>query len=103
MTRIKVNSPVKDFTGTVVGVDFLKGVGEVDTVEQTSAVHYFRRHGYGVPEYGTAEHSDKAPAKSASKADWVAYAIAQGVDADEAEASTRDALAERFNDQGTED
>lgn len=36
------------------------------------------------------------PAKSASKADWVTYAVAQGVDPAEADAATRDALVERF-------
>lgn len=49
-----------------------------------------------------AEDSEtKAPGRSASKADWVAYAVAQGVDQAEAEASTRDALAERFTEKET--
>jgi hypothetical protein len=34
-----------------------------------------------------------APAKSASKADWKAYAIAQGVSEEDAEKATRDELA----------
>lgn len=38
-----------------------------------------------------------APAKSASKADWKAYAISQGMSEDDAEASTRDKLAEQYN------
>jgi hypothetical protein len=33
-----------------------------------------------------------APAKSASKADWVAYAVAQGMDEAEADAMTKDDL-----------
>jgi hypothetical protein len=52
MATIKVKAPQKDFTGTVCGVDFVKGEATVDTAEQLSAVHYFRRHGFDVPEYG---------------------------------------------------
>lgn len=40
------------------------------------------------------------PAKSASKADWVAYAVAQGAEQDEAESMTRDELAALFADGG---
>ena len=35
----------------------------------------------------------KRPAKSASKADWVAYAVSQGAEEDDATAATRDELA----------
>ena len=38
----------------------------------------------------------KLPNKSASKPEWVAYAVAKGVPADEAEAQTRDELIARF-------
>lgn len=37
-----------------------------------------------------------APSRNASKGDWVAHAVSQGVAAEEAEASTRDELADRF-------
>lgn len=37
-----------------------------------------------------------APSKSASKADWVDYAVAQGADRDVAEASTKDDLITEF-------
>lgn len=40
----------------------------------------------------TASDEGAAPAKSASKADWVDYAVAQGADRDEADASTKDDL-----------
>lgn len=40
------------------------------------------------------------PAKSASKADWVAYAVSQGAEQAEAEAKTRDELAALFADGG---
>lgn len=41
----KITTPVKGFTGKVVGVTFADGVGETD---DEAAVSYFRRHGYGV-------------------------------------------------------
>ncbi|MFE0132396.1 hypothetical protein ACFWY6_12610 [Streptomyces sp. NPDC059037] len=40
------------------------------------------------------------PAKSASKADWKAYAISQGMDEEAADAATRDELAARYADGG---
>lgn len=39
-----------------------------------------------------------APARSASKADWVAYAVACGADVEEAEGLTRDQLVEEYGD-----
>ncbi|MFD5711329.1 hypothetical protein ACFWHW_13180 [Streptomyces pharetrae] len=38
------------------------------------------------------------PGKSASKKDWVAYAVSQGADEAEAESKTRDELAEAYGD-----
>lgn len=40
----------------------------------------------------------KRPAKSASKADWVAYAVGQGVSEADANAATRDELAAAYAD-----
>lgn len=40
--------------------------------------------------------ADKVPAKVATKDEWVAYAVSQGVPQDEAESSTKDQLIERF-------
>lgn len=40
------------------------------------------------------------PAKSASKADWKAYAVQEGLDEEEAEKATRDELAATFADGG---
>lgn len=40
------------------------------------------------------------PAGNASKADWVTYAVSQGVDADEAEALTRTELRDLFPEAG---
>lgn len=43
------------------------------------------------------DHSDGgAPAKSASKADWVAYAVSQGADEATAEAATKEDLVAQF-------
>lgn len=39
---------------------------------------------------------DEQPARSASKADWVAYATGHGLTLEEAEALTRDGLVDRF-------
>lgn len=49
-----------------------------------------------------AEDSEtKAPGRSASKADWLAYAISRGAEAADAEKLTRDQLAETYG--GTTD
>lgn len=40
----------------------------------------------------------KRPAKSASKADWVAYAVSQGATEADANSATRDELAARYED-----
>ncbi|WP_328846122.1 hypothetical protein [Streptomyces sp. NBC_00258] len=40
------------------------------------------------------------PAKSASKADWKAYALQEGMDEEEAEKATRDELAAKYADGG---
>ena len=41
---------------------------------------------------GATSEASEPPAKSADKATWVGYAISQGADADEADASTKDEL-----------
>lgn len=54
--------------------------------------------GYYVPEElvgdSKSDDSDSAPAKTASKGDWVAYAAEQGYD--ESEGLTKDELIERY-------
>ncbi|GGN86359.1 hypothetical protein GCM10010112_67830 [Actinoplanes lobatus] len=104
MPRYRIKAPTR-VTGLVVGVLFNQGVAEGEPSRQ--ALAYFGRHAYRVtrldePAPAPAPADDpadpdapKRPAKSASKADWVAYAVAQGVDPAEAEALTRDQLAER--------
>ena len=41
------------------------------------------------------------PSKSSSKADWVSFAVASGVDASEAEGMTRDELIEELGTSPT--
>lgn len=43
------------------------------------------------------EQSPKKPNKASSKADWVAWAVQQGAEQDEAESLTLAALIERFH------
>lgn len=43
-----------------------------------------------------------APPSNAAKADWVEYAVARGLDRDEAEACARDELVEMFGDDDDE-
>lgn len=47
-------------------------------------------------EPGTDDEGDTTPARSASKRDWVAYAVDHGVDEEAAEDLTRDELVEMF-------
>lgn len=47
--------------------------------------------------YETRSGSD-APNQSDSKADWVEYAVAQGADRADAEASTKSDLVDRYGD-----
>ncbi|MCM2394356.1 hypothetical protein [Streptomyces albipurpureus] len=42
----------------------------------------------------------KHPTKSASKADWKAYAVAQGMAEEDAEKATRDELAAQYTEGG---
>ncbi|MEU6649509.1 hypothetical protein ABZ904_08680 [Streptomyces sp. NPDC046900] len=49
---------------------------------------------------GNGPEDVKPPARSASKADWKAYAITQGMGEDEADKATRDELAATYADGG---
>lgn len=96
MALMKIRTPVLGFTGESVGVSFRDGVGYTDN---PAALAYFRSQGYGVesPDSEPAPAGDNpAPRKSASKADWAAYATAHGMSAEEAESLSRDQLVERF-------
>ncbi|MCX4987127.1 hypothetical protein [Streptomyces sp. NBC_00572] len=49
---------------------------------------------------GNGPDDTKRLARSASKADWVAYAVALGTEQDVAEQLTRDQLAEQYSSEG---
>lgn len=59
----KITTPVKGFTGVVVGVPFADGQGETD---DESAIAYFNRHGYDVE---AAEKAVTIP-DGAPSTDW---------------------------------
>lgn len=119
---MKVRTPVPGVTAAIVGVSFVDGEGDTD---EPRALAYFRRHGYhlgdtparvgpaiGAPrgpgidvpvgEVGVLEATPERPANSASKAAWLAYAVACGADEAEVRVLTRNALAERYGARVTE-
>ena len=67
----KITTPVKGFTGTVVGVDFKNGEGET---EDPAALAYFARQGYTV---GTEEKAKEPTEREL----LVAEAKTLGIDA----------------------
>lgn len=117
MADYKITTPVLGFTGVSVGVNFTNGVAEIDSETQAPALAYFRAQGYGVepldePETVADEPlapvpvdpltpvvDPNAPARSASKSDWVVYAVSKGMDENAADKATRDQLVELFLDK----
>ncbi len=110
MSTTTVYAPVSTFSGPSAGVLFADGVAVVDSGE-VSALRYFAKKGYRIvveapeakpepeppaPEAEPAVPRLAQPTKSASKAAWVAFAIAQGADPDEAASLKRDTLAEQY-------
>ncbi len=112
MLKITAQTPI---SGKVVGVAFVDGVATVDEAAHRAAVAYFRRRGGYVvqvvdePQASTPAEADEsgvgggqppagAPTRGASKADWVKFATAseQGMTEADAEAMTRDQLAEKY-------
>jgi len=110
VTRYRITTPVEDFTGTVGELDFSKGVYEGEV--PVGPLSYFEQAGYGVEEIDAdpaeveveAESEDPPvlpvvapPAKSASKADWVTYAVDEHqADQAEAEKLTREQLVAAY-------
>lgn len=56
--------------------------------------------GSGEGEPPSEPSADGPPAKSAKKADWVAWAISQGADPEEAEAANKDDLVDAYGGEG---
>ncbi len=113
--RVKVTTPVDDHNGAVGNVLITQGVGYADTETHAAELAYCRANGYTITEVGdpvdevegsdegeTAGEADESgvedqmPRRNGSAEAWRAYAVAHGVDADEAEQLTRDQLVERF-------
>lgn len=61
--RYSVNAPLKGFTGTVVGVDFVDGVGEFDTDNDAgrAARAYFERAEYRMDPVAGEPDEPKTP------------------------------------------
>ena len=71
-----------------------------DEAEQFAALAADPDSGWRCAEPDPAPESAGPPAKSAAKAEWVAYAVAQGVEQDEAEGLKRDELVALFTEGG---
>lgn len=97
MARFDVAAPVADFDGEVGGVRFAAGRAVIDDTTHAAALAYCRGAGYAVAEVeGEQDGTPALPKKSASADTWRAYAVANGMTAEEAETLTRDQLVERF-------
>lgn len=79
---MKVNTPVKGYTGIVAGVTFVDGAGETD---EPNALAYFRRHGYVV---GGKQKGDTPPAETP---------------ADDSEDTTEGVISDESESEETED
>lgn len=97
----KITAPVPDHSGPVAGVMFSNGTAVVDESNRV-ALAYFMRRGYKVESDGpgeepvsqTTDEPMKRPAGNASRADWVAFAVAKGLSAEDAEKATVKQLQE---------
>lgn len=101
MTTYKVTAPNRDFTGERGGVAFAKGEATIDE-QHAAELAYFRSAGYAVEEQPEAggEPVAELPVESASKADWVAAAVARGMDQADADKATKQQLIEQLTTKG---
>lgn len=100
MAKFLVTTPNPAFSGLLGAVMFNEGRAVVDEDTHPAEMAYCHAR-YTVEPYvaeapAEEEAVDPMPRKSASKADWKAYAIANGMDEAEAEALNRDQLVELF-------
>jgi hypothetical protein len=111
MTKLKITAPVVGFRGDLAGLVFRDGSAIADDSVDRAAVAYCRRRGYTVepvdgaivagqvaddremPDHTPSADDESAaverPKDYASKAEWVAYAVAQGADEADAESATK--------------
>ena len=114
--QYKITTPTPGYTGEVAGVAFAKGIATIDDSDerQRRALAYFRRKAYVVeavdvdeaPAAPAVEPTTETPAPPAerpnrgdSKVTWITYVTSDAagdkrLDPAEAEAKTRDQLAE---------
>lgn len=102
-TVVVVRSPVAGFDGVVAGVEFRDGVA---MVAPGPALAYMVSAGYTIDGPAGAAGGDGSdpdgeveparPDRKATKAAWVAYAVAMGEDPEDAAALTRAELADRY-------
>ena len=104
----KIHTPVKGFTGSVVGVTFADGVGETD---EPAKLAYFHRHGYTVEEKTakTVEIPEGAPSEEWKVDQLKAYAEKHDLDLGSAKtkpemvAAIKAAEAKKTADSGSQD
>ncbi|MFF3398248.1 hypothetical protein ACFYW6_07015 [Streptomyces sp. NPDC002659] len=71
-----------------------------EEAEQMAALAEDPESGWRCAEPDPAPEPSGPPAKSATKAEWVAYAVSQGVEQSEAEGLKRDELVALFEEGG---
>jgi hypothetical protein len=110
VAKYRVSAPVTGYTGVSVGTTFTAGVATIEVPDgvyrqhpSTRTLAYFRAQGYDVERLDAAapagvsdDQASVPPRKSASTEAWRAYAVEQGMSAEEADTYTRDQLAERY-------
>ncbi|MEU9141705.1 hypothetical protein AB0D33_38195 [Streptomyces sp. NPDC048404] len=90
--RARITTPVEGYSGDGPGgIVFVDGTAESS---DPAVVGYCQGAGYRVEQLD--DDRATAPARSASKGDWVAYAVTRGAEQDDAEQLTRDQLAEQY-------
>lgn len=105
MATHKISTPEVGHTGKVGNVEFVDGVVVVDAAAFPGELAYFRAQGYGVEELEPAEEVDvdgdgvveKLPRRNASEASWREFAVAHGMDQEQADSMTRDELVAHFS------
>jgi hypothetical protein len=109
----KITTPTPGYTGKVAGIAFADGTATIDDSNDAHrrALAYFRRKGYRVEEVKAEEPAPEpaadekppsaagVPTRGSSKADWLTYVTSEAagekrLSVEEAEAKTRDQLAE---------